>query len=166
LKALFAAKVSLCRLNAYVAQQELDLFKFPARFMTETGACATHVMGSHIFKAAFRTSSFHNTPDDLGTGGGFSNPLRLVDGPKYRAGGDVGGDQPAVHCALDPRRDWYGPHMATLTHKIGDHPVLVSLLQISDGERGCLGPSQAASEKHGDRGIITLSPQIPKFKYG
>lgn len=149
-----------------MAQQELDLLKFPAGFMTETGACATHVMGSHIFKAALRTSSFHNTPDGLGAEGGFSDPLGLVDGPKYRSGGDVGGTEPAVHCGLDPCRDWDGPHLATLAHKVGDDPVLVSLLQIFDGERGCLGPSEPASEKHGDHGIVALAPQVPKLKYG
>ncbi len=56
--------------------------------------------------------------------------------------------------------------MATLAHQVGDHPVLFSLLQIFDSERGCLSPPEAASEKHGDRGIVTLAPQFPKLKYG
>jgi hypothetical protein len=55
--------------------------------------------------------------------------------------------------------------VATLAHQVGDHPVLFPLLQVFDSERGCLGPSEAASEKHGDHGIVALAPQIPTLKY-
>jgi len=88
-KALLAAKVSLRRLNAYMAEQELNLLELPAGLVTQTRACAPHVVGSHIVEAAFRTSSFHNTPDDLWTESRLSNPLGLVDGPKDRPSGDT-----------------------------------------------------------------------------
>ena len=37
-KALLAAKVSLRRLDAYMAEQELDLLKLSTSFMTQAGA--------------------------------------------------------------------------------------------------------------------------------
>jgi len=37
-KSLFAAQVPLCSLHGYMAKQELDLFQFTARGMTEPGA--------------------------------------------------------------------------------------------------------------------------------
>jgi hypothetical protein len=39
-ESLLAAQVSLRRLDAYMAEQELNLLKLPASLMTQAGACA------------------------------------------------------------------------------------------------------------------------------
>jgi hypothetical protein len=57
-QALLAAKVSLRRLDAYVAEQELDLLEFPAGFMTQAGARATHVVGAIFSSPHFEHPSF------------------------------------------------------------------------------------------------------------
>ena len=61
---------------------------------------------------------------------------------------------------LDPGRDRYGSHMATLADKVGDYPVLFSLLEIFDGEPRCLGSPEATSEENGDHGIVAFAAQI------
>jgi hypothetical protein len=82
--------------------------------------------------------------------------------PKYRARGDSGGDQPDVHCGLDPCRDWYGPHMATLADEVGGYQMLFSLLEIFDDERCCFGSPEPASEEDGDHGIVRLLRRSPR----
>jgi hypothetical protein len=164
-KALLAAKVSLRRLNAHMAEQELNLLELPAGLVTQTRACAPHVVGSHIVEAAFRTSSSHNTPDDFWTESRLSNPLGLVDGPKDRPIGDTGGDQPAVHCRFDPCWHRYCPYMPTFADKVGDYPVLLSLLQILHGEGCCLGSPKPASEEHCHYRVVALAAQIPLPEY-
>ena len=90
-ESLLAAKVSLRCLDAHVTEQELDLLKFPAGLMTQTSACATHIVRSDVFKAALRTSCFHHAPNDLWAEGALPNSFGFIDGPKYWAGGDAGG---------------------------------------------------------------------------
>ena len=60
---LLAAKVSLRRLHAHMTQQELDLLKFPAGLMAQTGACAPKIVWSKIFQTTFRTSGLYDPPD-------------------------------------------------------------------------------------------------------
>ena len=128
-ESLLAAQVAFRRLNAHVAQQELNLLRLPASLMTEAGASASQIVRGNISQAAFRTSRLHYAPDHLRTEAALTNSLGLIDGPKYRPIGEAGGRQPPVHCAFYPCRNGYGPHMAALADKVGDHPMLLSLLE-------------------------------------
>jgi hypothetical protein len=53
--------------------------------MAATGAGLALVVWGDIFRAAFRASGFHHTPDDLRTESTPSNPLALIDGAEYGA---------------------------------------------------------------------------------
>ena len=59
LQALLTAKVTLCRLDGHVPEQELYLFEFSASLMTQAGASPAKVVRSHgpkpQSKAAFLT---------------------------------------------------------------------------------------------------------------
>jgi hypothetical protein len=145
-ESLLAAQVSLRRLHAYMTEQELNLLKLPTSFMTQARAGPSQIVRSNIVDAAFRRTPFHNTPDHLRTETGLPDALGLVDGPKYRAGGDSGGSQPIIHCHFNPVRHRYGPNMPSLADQVGDYPVLFSLLQIFDGEASGLRPSESTSK--------------------
>jgi hypothetical protein len=107
---LLAAKVPFCRLHTYMTKQELDLLKLPTRFMTQTRACTPRSCGATFSKPHFE-SGFHHAPDDLRTESAFPNSLPLIDGPKDRSCGDLGGIQPTVHCRFYSGRDWNCPHV-------------------------------------------------------
>ena len=83
---LLAAQISLRGLDADMSEQELDLLELPAGLMTQTGTGATQIVRSNTIQPAFRAPSLHNSPDDLRTEAGLSDPAGLVDGPKNRAG--------------------------------------------------------------------------------
>jgi hypothetical protein len=53
---VLAPQVSLRCLNAHMTEQELDLFKLPASFMTQAGACAAQIVRGNIPQATLRTS--------------------------------------------------------------------------------------------------------------
>ena len=53
---LFAAEIPLSRLDAHVAEQELDLFQLAASLVTETRACAAEIVCiAHFEHASFTT---------------------------------------------------------------------------------------------------------------
>ena len=52
-ESLLAAQIPLRRLDGHMTEQELDLFKLPASFMTQARACAPQVVRSNMFKTAF-----------------------------------------------------------------------------------------------------------------
>jgi len=63
--------------DAHVAERELDLFKLPAGLVTETRACATKIVRSHILQTTFRTP---------GHGGGLK-VRRVASGCDYSISG-------------------------------------------------------------------------------
>jgi hypothetical protein len=60
---LFASQVVLGRLNRSVAKQELNLFKFAPRQVTESCASAAQVMRSEILDVGTFRSRFDDVPD-------------------------------------------------------------------------------------------------------
>ena len=49
--------------------------------------------------------------------------------------------------------------MAALANKIGNDPVLLSLLDIFNSQRGQFGATQTASQENGERGVVPLAPK-------
>jgi hypothetical protein len=126
---LFAAEVPLRRLDAHVAEQELNLFKLPARFVTQTRACASQIVRSNILQTTFRTPGLHHPPDNLRAECTLPNSLGLVDCAKDGASIDLGGMQPIIYRRLDPHGNWHRPHVAALADQISDDPMVFPLLQ-------------------------------------
>jgi hypothetical protein len=125
---LLAAKVPFRRLDAHVAEQELDLFELPAGFVTQTRACATKIVRSHILDTTFRTPGLHHTPYNLRAECTSPNSLGLVDCAKDWARIDFGGIQPIIYGSLDPVGNWHGPHVTALADQIRDDPMIFALL--------------------------------------
>jgi hypothetical protein len=163
---LFAAKVPFRRLDAHVAEQELDLFKLPAGFVTQTRACATKIVRSHILQTTFRTPGLHHTPDNLRAECTLPNSLGLVDCAKDGVSIDLGGIQPIIYCRFDPAGNWHGPHVAALADQISDDPMLFPLLQRLHRQGRCLRSPEAATQENGNHGVVTLAPETTVIKGG
>jgi hypothetical protein len=57
-----------------------------------------------------------------------------------------------THVGTGAARTW--PPLPT---KVGDYPVVFSLLEIFDSERRCLGSPEPASQEDGYHGIVALA---------
>jgi hypothetical protein len=60
-----ASDVPLCRLHGRVTKEKLNLLEFPSSPMTETGACATKIVGRETVNADSLAISFHRVPDHV-----------------------------------------------------------------------------------------------------
>ena len=61
---------------------------------------------------------------------------------------------------LDPGRDWHRSNVTTLANKIGDDPVLFSLLEVFDGEPRYLRPTEATTEQNRDHCVVAFGTQV------
>jgi hypothetical protein len=143
-----------------MTEQELNLLKLASCRMTQTGTRATKVVRSNAIQTAFGGPSLYDAPDYFRTETARRDPLGLVDRPKDWAGRDTSGGQPLVHRELDPSRDWHRSNVTTLADKIGDNPVLFSLLEIFDGEPRYLRSPEATTEQNRDHCIIASGTQV------
>ena len=125
--------------------------------MAQTGTRAARVVGSNIVQIALRAFGLNHAPDDFWAESVFSNPLRFVDDPKYRACGDASSTQPGVECRFHPSRHRNRPHVAARAHHIGDYPMLFSLLEAFERQSSCLCSSKAASHQDGNHSIISFA---------
>jgi hypothetical protein len=50
--------------------------------------------------------------------------------------------------------------VATLTHEIGDHPMLFPLLQIVNFQSSEFRPPEPTSEENGDHGVIASAARV------
>lgn len=116
-------------------------------------------MRSHAIQTALGARHFHHAPDDLRAERAFSGFPRFVDGAKYWSGRDTRSLSPAVHRYLYPGWDWHRPHVAALSHEIGDDPVVLALLQLIYRDRGKFRSAEPAPKENGDYGVVALAAQ-------
>jgi hypothetical protein len=109
-------------------QKELNLLQFTARLMAKAGASPAQVVRRQRRNLTVLCSLFHDTPNDLGAESGAPNPASLVDRTKERTGCNPGGPHPGVNSSFHPIRDRDGSYVAGFADKIGNDPVLLSLL--------------------------------------
>jgi hypothetical protein len=80
-----ATKVTFCRLNGRVAEQELDLFQVATRGPAELRASAAEVVGRDGGKAERHGMGSHHVPDGLLRQTVSLHPIGLVNGPEEPA---------------------------------------------------------------------------------
>jgi hypothetical protein len=97
-------------------KQELNLFKLPAAFVTQTRAFTAKVMGRDIAKIAGRTSLLHNAPDHFGTETVRGNSSCFVDCTKDRSISDLRLLHPTAQCRRYPERNGDGPYVMALPY--------------------------------------------------
>jgi hypothetical protein len=66
-------------------------------------------------------------------------------------------ERPCIDCDLDPRRHGHRSHSAVLADEIHDAPPAVPLLDVTERKRCDFGPSQSASQEHGEDSPIAQS---------
>jgi len=66
-ESLFAAEISLRRLDRYMPEKKLNLFEFAACLMAKVGAGSAHVVGRNRTEPAIRSCWPNNGPDDFGS---------------------------------------------------------------------------------------------------
>ena len=134
--------------------------------MTQTRACATKIVRSHILQTTFRTPGLHHTPDNLRAECTLPVSLGLVDCAKDGANIDLGVIQPIIYCRFDPAGNWHGPHVAALADQINDDTMLFPLLQRLHRQGRCLRSPEAATQENGNHGVVTLAPETTVIKGG
>jgi hypothetical protein len=63
----------------------------------------------------------------------------------------------SINSFFNPVWNWDGAYVAALANKIGDDPVLLSLLDIFNSQRRQFSAPQAASQENGERSVISLA---------
>jgi hypothetical protein len=139
-----------------MSEQELDLLKLSACLVAQSGAGTAEIVRRNAIQTTFRGPRLYDAPDDFRAETTCRDPVGLVDRPEDRAGRDAGSGQPAVHRKLHPGRDWHRSNVTTLANKVGDDPVLFSLLEVFDGEPGYLRSPEATTEQNRDHGVVPV----------
>lgn len=78
----------------------------------------------------------------------------FVDGAEHCALGDASGGGPGVDPGLDPPRDGHRPDVPRLPQEVGDHPVLLPLLNRLDLQGEQFAATEAATDRHRERRMV------------
>jgi hypothetical protein len=143
-----------------MSEQELNLLKLSACLVAQSGTCTAEIVRRDAIQTTFRGPSLYDAPYDFRTETACRDPASLIDRPKNRAGRDASSGQPVVDRKLDPGRDGHRSNVTTLANKIGDDPVLFSLLKVFDGESCYLSSSETTTEQNRDHCVVAFGTQV------
>jgi hypothetical protein len=130
-------KVPFRRLDAHVAEQELDLFKLPA---------------------------FTNTRDNLRAEGTLRNSLGLVDCAKDGASIDLGGIQPNIYCRFDPAGNGTVRTWPPLPTRSAMTQCSSRCCNVSTARAAASALLRPATQENGNHGVFTLAPETTVIK--
>ena len=88
-----------------MAQEELDLLKFAAAQVTETGARAAEVVRCQLLDARIRSRDPHDIPKDFRRHPIAPDSAGLIDRAEDSPRGDTAGGRPRINRGLDPLRN-------------------------------------------------------------
>src|ERR1035438_6179369 len=103
----------------------------------------------------------HDTPNDLRAESIAPNPASLIDRTKKRAGCNPGGCHPDINSSFHPVRNRDGSYVAALADKIGDDPMLLSLLYVFNAQCSQFRSAETATQQNGQRGVVSLTSKAP-----
>jgi hypothetical protein len=121
----------LSSLNRRMAKQELNLFKFAPGQVTESCARATQVMRSEILDVATFRSRFDDMPDGFRCEACAPYLPQSAYSPEEHPCSDTSCIGPLINNALCSRRNRHRANVLSLANQVGDHPVLLTDLKIS-----------------------------------
>jgi hypothetical protein len=159
-KFLFAAQVTLSRLNRRVAEKELYLLQFSTGQMAQPGAGTTQIVRGEILDASALRSAFHDMPYRLRREPIAPKFANAVYPTEDGAGPDFGGGGPGVNRLLHPRRDGDCADMLSFADQVRNDAVFFADLEIFHFERDQLGPSQAASNHNRQNRPVTFTSEV------
>ena len=116
------------------------MFQLAAGAMTEPGACAPAIVRRQLGNSGFGRGFFHDVPDDL-LRDAFSPGRALPTGaPEQRPRGDLSRRGPTVDRRFYLTGHWHRADVRGFANQISDHPPLLPLLEVLDGEVRDLTP--------------------------
>jgi hypothetical protein len=139
-----------------VPKEELNLFQFAARGMTQPGTCPSEIVRRQPLNARFTGV----LPDDV-PGCLFRQTVTpcLPYTPKQPVGVQVRGLKPFIEYCLDPPRHRYCPGVAGFAFQVDTGPVVFPLLDVAEIQIDRLVPSKAAGERDYQESAIPLTLQ-------
>ncbi len=146
LQPLSAPKVLFRRLYAHMAEQKLDLLKFPARDVTEPGTGAAKIMRRQLNYSCFGCALPHHTPDDLLGDSCTPDGSTLIHTAKDSPTGYTGGLHPYVQGRFDPVRHGDCSDMPSFAYQVYNGPVILPSLQVLDRKMRQLRSAKATAE--------------------
>jgi len=155
--ALFASQVALRSLNRNMPEQKLDLFKFSARSLAQTSAAATKVMRRNVRKSRLLGGVLHNVPDGFHGKPLSPDPIQSVDFPEDLPVLNAGGHNPVLQLLSSPVGNRNRPDVTTLANHIDNRPMVFTLFEITQSERGYLTPSQSTGQQKRKQRSVTLA---------
>ena len=153
-----ASKVSLRYLDGDVSEQELDLIQFVAREVAETAQVRRSSCGASLSIPARAAAERTTTHGTFGECHPQTRPALLIarnTGLCVMAAAT--GHASTVLFTQVGNGD--GAHVSALADQIGNHAVLVALLDRLEAQGQQLGSGQAAADQHRDHRVI---PQLAR----
>lgn len=130
-KMLFTAKMPLGRLDGHVAQQELNLVKFPSSIAAQTSADPSEVMWGKLINSCSFGAVLHDMPHDPFRHTISPGLARATNAPKYVTFTQSCGRKPRVNGAFNPVRYGRRPNLSGLADQIDDRPVILAALKMA-----------------------------------
>jgi hypothetical protein len=114
-------------------------------------------MRSKVLDAGTLRGRFHHVPDRLGRDSIAPNLTQPTYSPEDCPTIDVSRRGPLIDGAFRPHWNRNGTDVLSFANEVGDHPVLLTDLEILRSESNQFGPSQAASNEQRQNRPITLA---------
>ena len=139
-----------------MAEQELDLFQFPAPAAAEFGAGAAQVVGPEpqsqllAVKTAAASTAWGESESPV------IWPWRLSE-RRIRPSVMPAASHHRSTACLTQAGTGDGAQAAVLAAEIDDHPAAVALLDVSDGQGHGFAAAQPAADEQGQQGAIALA---------
>jgi len=123
-----------------VAEKELNLFQFAARFVAQTSTRPPQIVRCQFGNAQFPRLILNRVPHDF---------LRYFTAPRASVSADAAKNssvrdprcrRPKVKRPFDPIGHGYGPDVSTLADEINDGPMFVATLDVIQAQLDQLAP--------------------------
>ena len=156
---LFAPEIAFRRLDGRMTQQELDLLQLTTARVAQLRAGSAQVMRRNSLQPRFLAAGLDDVPDDILRDTFAPDPACPGDRPEYPALRNTSLGCPVIQRGFHPGWNRDSADMSPLADQVHDRPVALSHLHVVHVQASQLRSAQAATEQHGQHGVITLGPK-------
>ena len=133
---LLADKVTFCRLNRGVTEQELNLLKLTATSVTQLCAGSSQIVWGDMVQARFFAAIPYHVPHHVLGDTPAPHFASLADGTKYPPVRDLRSRGPQIERLFGPLRNRHGANVPALADQIHDRPVALAGLDLVSLQAG------------------------------
>src|SRR5258708_9252 len=131
-----------------MSKEQLDLLQLTAGGPAHLRAGTTEVVGRDARHANRLSVLLEQLPDDLLAKGKGANPVATIHRAEHLATDHARSLGPRIDRFFNPGRHRNGADAPVLADEVHDAPPGVPLLDVPEGDRRHLRPSQAASQEY------------------